>query len=67
IAGLGDLEIARELSPSLTTVRIPAYEIGRRAGEVVVTRLAGDAAGERIVDLGFSIERRESTRRSEAS
>ncbi|HUN47571.1 MAG TPA: LacI family DNA-binding transcriptional regulator, partial [Stellaceae bacterium] len=39
IAGLGDLEIARELSPSLTTVRIPAYEIGRRAGEVVATRL----------------------------
>jgi len=61
IAGLGDLEIARELSPSLTTVRIPAYEIGRRAGEVVATRLAGAPAGERILDLGFSIEVREST------
>jgi len=62
IAGLGDLEIARELSPSLTTVRIPAYEIGRRAGEVVVARLAGEAAEERVIDLGFSIEVRESTR-----
>lgn len=62
IAGLGDLEIARELSPSLTTVRIPAYEIGKRAGDVVVARLAGEPAGERVLDLGFSIEVRESTR-----
>jgi len=61
IAGLGDLEIARELTPALTTVRIPAYEIGRRAGEIVIARLAGDTAGERVLDLGFSVLEREST------
>ncbi|SKA33468.1 LacI family transcriptional regulator, gluconate utilization system Gnt-I transcriptional repressor [Enhydrobacter aerosaccus] len=61
VAGLGDLEIARELSPALTTVRIPAYEIGRRAGEIVVGRLRGEAAGPRVVDLGFSVLVRDST------
>jgi LacI family gluconate utilization system Gnt-I transcriptional repressor len=61
IAGLGDLEIAREFSPSLTTVAIPAYEIGRKAGDIVVKRLSGEAAGARILDLGFTIEAREST------
>jgi LacI family gluconate utilization system Gnt-I transcriptional repressor len=61
IAGLGDLEIARELSPALTTVGIPAYEIGKRAGEIVVARLGGAEAGPRVLDLGFSILAREST------
>lgn len=61
IAGLGDLEIARELTPALTTVRIPAYEIGRRAGEIVVARLGGEPAGERVIDLGFSVLARESS------
>lgn len=61
IAGLGDLEIARELTPSLTTVGIPAYEIGRRAGAIVIARLRGDPAEERIIDLGFSILARDST------
>ena len=61
IAGLGDLEIASELSPALTTVGIPAYEIGKRAGEIVVARLGGAEAGPRVLDLGFSILARESS------
>lgn len=61
IAGLGDLEIARELAPALTTVRIPAYEIGRRAGEIVIDRVRGETAERRVFDLGFSIVVREST------
>jgi LacI family gluconate utilization system Gnt-I transcriptional repressor len=64
IAGLGDLEIGRELEPALTTVRVPSYEIGRRAGEIVVDRLAtksGEGTPERIVDLGFTIIARGST------
>jgi LacI family transcriptional regulator, gluconate utilization system Gnt-I transcriptional repressor len=61
IAGLGDLEIARELTPALTTVRIPAYEIGRRAGEIVIARLAGEAGSDRVIDLGFSVLERASS------
>jgi LacI family gluconate utilization system Gnt-I transcriptional repressor len=61
IAGLGDLEIAHELSPTLTTVRIPAYEIGQRAGQIVLARLRGEPAAKRILDLVFSIVEREST------
>lgn len=61
LAGLGDLELAGEFAPALTTVGIPAYEIGRKAGEIVVSRLAGAAAGPRTWDLGFSILARDST------
>jgi len=61
IVGLGDLDIASELSPGLTTIQVPAYEIGRRAGEIIVARLSGAADEERLVDLGFSLVVRESS------
>jgi LacI family transcriptional regulator, gluconate utilization system Gnt-I transcriptional repressor len=61
LAGLGDLEIGRELVPALTTVRVPAAQIGRRAGEIVLSRLRGEVASERVLDLGFSIVARHST------
>jgi LacI family transcriptional regulator, gluconate utilization system Gnt-I transcriptional repressor len=60
IAGLGDLEIARELEPALTTVAIPSYDIGRRAGEAVVARLAGERSARRVIDLGFTVQARAS-------
>jgi LacI family gluconate utilization system Gnt-I transcriptional repressor len=61
IAGFHDLEMGRLVSPALTTVHVPAMEIGRRAGQVIVARLvAGGAVPEG--DLPFRIVRRESTR-----
>lgn len=60
IAGLGDLEIARELAPALTTVQIPSYEMGRRAAVILVQRIAGETLLEKIVDLGFNILARDS-------
>src|SRR5262249_13954991 len=60
IAGLGDLEIAAELQPALTTLRIPSYEIGRRAGELLLARLDRAELPERRIELGFEIIERES-------
>lgn len=61
IAGLGDLEIGRELTPTLTTVQIPAYAIGHRAGELALQRRDGHRPGPAIVDLGFTIVARQSS------
>jgi LacI family gluconate utilization system Gnt-I transcriptional repressor len=61
IAGLGDLEISAELQPALTTVRIPSYEIGRRAGELLLARIAGETVVANSLDLGFAVVEREST------
>jgi LacI family transcriptional regulator, gluconate utilization system Gnt-I transcriptional repressor len=61
LVGLGNLEIGRELQPALTTIEVPAHEMGRRAGQLILARLAGEQAAVRIVDLGFSLLARGTT------
>ena len=41
VAGFDDIELAAEVSPPLTTIHIPTAEIGRRAAERLLARLAG--------------------------
>lgn len=50
VVGLGDLEVGRLISPSLSTVRIDGEEIGRTAGQLTVS-----PEGPRRVDLGFAL------------
>jgi LacI family gluconate utilization system Gnt-I transcriptional repressor len=63
IAGFHDLDIARMVSPTLTSVHVPAYEIGRRAGELLMRRLAGGGREVSRVELAFTVAERESTAR----
>jgi LacI family gluconate utilization system Gnt-I transcriptional repressor len=63
IAGFHDLDIARMVSPTLTSVHVPAYEIGRQAGELLMRRLAGGAPEFSRVELAFTVAERESTAR----
>jgi LacI family gluconate utilization system Gnt-I transcriptional repressor len=48
------------LTPTLTTLRIPRYEIGRTTAHAILARLSGKASEPRL-DLGFDILAREST------
>ena len=61
ICGMDDQEIASQCVPSLTTVRMPRYEMGRRAAAMLCGRLAGMAVDPRAVDLGFEVVLRETT------
>jgi LacI family gluconate utilization system Gnt-I transcriptional repressor len=60
IAGFGDLEFAAELFPSLTTVRIDRYQMGREAVRHLVARLSGNSNLPTVTSLGFQIIDRES-------
>jgi LacI family transcriptional regulator, gluconate utilization system Gnt-I transcriptional repressor len=60
IAGYDDLEIAGQMSPSLTTVRIPRFEIGVRAAEMIDMALAGQRPAQAVADMGFEVMWRES-------
>lgn len=64
ICGFNDLDYAGFAFPPITSVRIPRYEIGYRAADMII-RAAGTQNGPPpgIVDLGFQLIQRGSTAR----
>lgn len=60
IAGFGDLNLSALLPVPLTTVKVPAKEIGDKAARLVVGRLKGDAVEGKEFDVGYEIMVRES-------
>ncbi len=60
VTGFDDFEFAEYAEPALTTVRIPGYEIGRTAGELLVDVLEGQAPAQRQVTLPVELMLRES-------
>jgi LacI family gluconate utilization system Gnt-I transcriptional repressor len=63
IAGFNDLEMMQVACPSVTSLRTHRYEIGRRAIAMAVAAIGGHRPAETIVDLGFELVVRESTKR----
>lgn len=60
ITGFGDFEMARHLNPSLTTVAIPAADIGREAGRLLLEGMRGAPSVQRRIDVGFTLKLRQS-------
>ena len=60
ICGFDDFEFSRFMDPPLTTVRVPAYEMGRQAAGMLLDRLAGRPVGEPHVMLRNQVVLRES-------
>jgi LacI family gluconate utilization system Gnt-I transcriptional repressor len=60
IAGFQGLPLAAAVHPAFTTVRIPRYEIGRNAAELLLASIRGERIARRRVDVGFAIVQRES-------
>lgn len=61
ISGFEDMEIARFVRPTLTTVRIDRHGIGARAAEMLLDRIDGQDIAQPVVDLGYEIVQRETS------
>jgi LacI family gluconate utilization system Gnt-I transcriptional repressor len=61
ITGFGDFELARHLNPSLTTVAVPAAEIGLKAGRLLLDAMQDNVLQDRRIDVGFQLMIRQST------
>jgi len=62
IAGFDDADIGQEMVPALTTVRTRRYDIGATAARMLLQRIEGGAPAQPVVDIGFEIVKRGSTR-----
>lgn len=60
VTGINDAEFAAHLSPALTTIRLPAEEVGRRAADFLMNRIAGREVPQ-CTSVPFSLIVREST------
>ena len=60
IAGYGDMNMAAQMHPTITTVRVERRRMGQLAVKQVLARLSGAGGTEKIVDVGFEIVQRES-------
>jgi DNA-binding LacI/PurR family transcriptional regulator len=49
VVGFDDIPLAPFFPPPLTTIRLPAFELGRVAGEALLERIAGRAPVERTL------------------
>jgi LacI family gluconate utilization system Gnt-I transcriptional repressor len=61
ITGMDDQEIASQCVPALSTMRMPRYEMGRRAAALLCRRLGGEPVESKSTDLGFELVLRETT------
>jgi LacI family gluconate utilization system Gnt-I transcriptional repressor len=62
IAGFDDHELAATLAPGITMIDSPRQEMGRRAAKLLLQQIAGDEPADRLVDFGYHLVRRGSTR-----
>lgn len=58
IGSFDDVELMRYVTPAVTCLRLPRYEIGRRSAEMLVARMQGADVAVKQLDLGFEIMQR---------
>jgi LacI family transcriptional regulator len=61
VTGFDDIPLAEHAHPSLTTVRQPIYDIGRRTCDMLVRLIRGESLAERHVLLQPELVVRESS------
>jgi LacI family transcriptional regulator len=62
IVGFDDMPIARDVTPALTSVRLPLAEMGERAMSLALGELGGKPLNPRVERVPAELIRRESTR-----
>lgn len=61
VVGFDDIPAAEMLTPSLTTVAQPAYEVGRTAADLILRAMAGEDVHQAHLELPVLLKRRETT------
>ncbi|WP_449602514.1 LacI family DNA-binding transcriptional regulator [Paenibacillus sp. Marseille-Q9583] len=65
IIGFDDIPLSSLLSPSLSTIRQPAHDMGREAAGLLIKLIEQDKVEDKIIQFPVSFVERETTRRKE--
>jgi DNA-binding LacI/PurR family transcriptional regulator len=60
ITGFDDAPFAKSLDPALTTVSVPAYDMGRAAADILIRAITGKVIEQRHIVLPTTLIRRDS-------
>jgi LacI family transcriptional regulator, gluconate utilization system Gnt-I transcriptional repressor len=60
VVGFGNLAIADDMRPSITTIDVDGARIGREAVAVLRRRATGERVASKLIDVGFRLVARES-------
>lgn len=60
VVGFGNLAIAGDMRPSITTIEVDGARIGRETVAVLRRRAAGERIANKVIDVGFRLIARES-------
>lgn len=60
IVGFNDLDFAKVLNPSLTTISTPRFEIGKLGAQTLIQFLSGQTPEHQTIELPFKFMRRQS-------
>ena len=66
LAGFNDFEMMASAEPPITSVATERYEMGVAAMDMIARTIAGDPPQQKVVDLGFHLNLRASTRAAKA-
>ncbi|WP_245445614.1 LacI family DNA-binding transcriptional regulator [Metarhizobium album] len=61
LCGFNDLDFAAVSAPTLTSVRVPRYDLGVRAADMIIRAIDNPGLEPLSVDVGFTLVEREST------
>jgi LacI family gluconate utilization system Gnt-I transcriptional repressor len=61
VVGFGDVSYAKDVHPSLSTIRIDGANIGKLAAQMIIQRLTHQTITQPISDVGFELIIRQST------
>ncbi|MBG0756962.1 substrate-binding domain-containing protein [Vibrio cidicii] len=60
VVGYNALDIGQTISPKLTSVDTPRFQIGEKSAELLLARLRGETLEQTVVDMGYRITAGES-------
>lgn len=56
VVGYNALDIGNAVSPSLTSIKVPLFEIGKTSAEMILKSILGHTIESKCVDFGFEIK-----------